>query len=400
MSDLASYAVMGGLLLLVVTALAVVYAKRAVLIRRVGNYARSRPALANALRPAADTLYPEWRSDLDRPRTKYSLEWRIREVRRRKNRFVVVGGIYLDLVISPVDVDSLNDWEFNNLDSPYMGCGGSARYFGYYLYRQHRQKSDLFSRVGSKPPFGEILTQQLAREKWIARSDLRADHEPCAVSVHLLQRDHSFYTTFTNMGSLARLEWQPILAKVLRRTRHGGVLYISGYFRTNLGLDLAQTLRGLSPKLLICIDHGRFRGGVNQFAEAALTEAFARGLIDVYICTMDELHTLMRTTGKIVDGGNDPVRTLEKLAPFLPPITVVRSNTSDLTASAYVLYGGKASHVVGQAGRYPRHDSLGIKNAFNAAFVYALATGSPETRLADVVGAAAKDALNAWAELG
>jgi sugar/nucleoside kinase (ribokinase family) len=178
------------------------------------------------------------------------------------------------------------------------------------------------------------------------------------------------------------------------------VLYISGYFRTNLGLNLARTLLGLSPKLLICVDHGRFRGGVNPNAEAALTDAFARGLIDVYICTMDELRELMRTTGKVVDDRSDPIRALEALAKFLPPITVVRSNTSDPTANAYVLYGGKASHIEGQTGRNPRHDSLGIKNAFNAAFVYALATGSPELGLAQIVEASAKHALDAWAELG
>jgi sugar/nucleoside kinase (ribokinase family) len=375
---------------------------RALLIRRTQDYARTRPYLQKALRQSADVLYPTWRSRAGFSRAGYGTEWRIQELRKlKRRRFVIVGGIYLDIALTPIDVNQLEDQEFNDLDTIRMDCGGSACYVGRYLFVHHRQRSDLFSRLGSGDRISATLLALLRHESWINKLELTSTTDAqSGVSVHLLQRDRAFHTTFTHMGSLASLEWRPILEKLLRKTKAGGVLYISGYFRTNLCLDLSQTLRQLSPKLLICVDHGRFRAGVNQNAEMALVNAFRENLVDVYICTFDEIRELMLSTGLMVDDALSPKDALEIFAHqrALPPITVVRSNAVDRSNAAFVLFDGTATEVEGLAYRRPFEAQVGPKNAFNAAFVYALSHSPREFSLRDTVDYAMKRALDAWAD--
>ena len=394
----------GSVVLAIIASIVVGLAQRyrVPLIRVVQDFARTRPQLRNALRWGADRLYPGWRSDAKLPRTNYGIEWRIRELRKlKRRRFVIVGGIYLDLALTPIDVNRLDDQEFNDLDTVRMECGGSGCYVGRYLYEHYRQRSVLFSRIGSGDRFSVALLKLLNQEHWIREQELTfAPDAQCGVSVHLIQRDRTFYTTFTHMGALNSFEWQPILGKLDRKTRTGGVLYISGYFRTNLCLNLCRTLRELSPKLLVCVDHGRFRAGDNRNAEMALVDAFREQLVDVYICTYDEICELMRTTGLVVDGSLGLKETLELFGRerVLPPITVVRSNTLERKASAFMLFQGRATGVEGIV-RRPGFDArIGPKNVFNAAFVHALVTGPPESDLQETLRHAMSQALGVWAD--
>ncbi|MEV4516910.1 hypothetical protein AB0K00_49145 [Dactylosporangium sp. NPDC049525] len=377
-------------------------------IRWIWELAEPYPRVRRLLRPPADITVPTWRTAAKLPRRKYPLSWRTRYLQRGgRSRFVLVGGLYLDLTLTPIDVTSLDGREFKNLDTVTMTPGGAGRYFGKFLYEDHHRKSDLFSQIGVGDTFSRTLRRLLRRERWIARRHLsKLPNMPCAVSVHLSQRNRSFYTTFTQMGALSSLQWGSVQRKLLHRTRAGGVLYISGYFRTQLGTDLRDTLLKFPPTLLVCIDHGRFVSGDNPTAEAALLDAFNDKLIDVYFCTLDELRELMKAAGLLADerlGPRDLLTTFGR-SRQLPPITVIRSTTQEHGADAFVLLHGE---VIGEKRARAKADVdlvVGASNRFNASFVHSLVTNrnhddlDVEQNLRESVKDALTTALNVWAE--
>jgi hypothetical protein len=205
-------------------------------------------------------------------------------------------------------------------------------------------------------------------------------------------------TTFTYKGALASLDWGPVLERLVKKTRRGGLLHISGYFRTGLHEELSWSLSQLSPNLIVCIDHGKFEPEDNRAAASALLTAFAERAIDIYICTFFELQGLMALVGLEVDkrtAVDDALKFYHERTE-LPRVTVVRCEPSGEEANAYVMIDGDVVPVTSHTGRTRYTNEPGVSNAFNAGFAYNLCEGDPSLTLNKVVVGAVEAGLETW----
>jgi sugar/nucleoside kinase (ribokinase family) len=348
-----------------------------------------------------DQFYPSWRLRVGIGRDQTSLEWRIKKVREsRRKGYFILGGVYLDLMIRPIRVEKLENHEHSDLDQVRYDTGGSACYVGDYLFRNFQQKSYLYSRLGEQSAFCKELRKRLDAEKWIKRAYLSRDEDAqSGISVHLMQADGGFRTTFTHKGALDGLKWRPVLDKLIKKTGRGGVLHISGYFRTGLHQELCHSLAQLSPNLVVCIDHGRFLPENHRNAAEALIDAFSQDLIDVYTCTFPELRRLMAIAGVRT---SDTVDLRDALALYansahLPKVTVVRDSVRTDHVAAHVIFDKELLPPVAvRPGLPPNRDLPGKNNAFNAALLYHLSNGDAEDDIGRLVCDAVEKALRNW----
>jgi hypothetical protein len=362
---------------------------------------RSPTPISSVLRRAIYRIYPDWPTVIGATRSQKPTAARIHDLRtHRKGRFYILGGVYLDISLAPIDSDTLEQNEYSILDRVEPMCGGSAMYVGRFLHSEFHEMSSLYTRLGSGDVLSDTLRKLLRDEQWIRRPR-RFDVEPdkqSGISAHLIGRSEKKYTTFTHTGALGGLEWGPVLTRLARSAGPGGVLHISGYFRTGLHDGLTPALRNLSPHLLVCIDHGRFHAEHNRRPAEALLESFRSQLVDIYICTLPELRTLMRFA-EVEDGDHaNQQDLLDRYArsDVLPKVTVVRCERDEPFANAHVLVDDQVLPVRTQAelghGRY----LPGRNNAFNAALIYHLSKGDPNQNLSDAVTDSVAAALKFW----
>ncbi len=317
-------------------------------------------------------------------------------------RIILIGGVYLDLILYPIDTAHLDHREWGNLEVIKMQLGGSAYYMGKYLYEQYRQESELLTIVGSADdPLSAEAARLLKQESWV-RNDVIMDRTQSGtpVSVHLVQRSEEFTTIFTHRGALDHLSWDDI-ARGSTAVREGepAVLYISAYFRSNLHVGLVEQLRSLSKRQIIVLDHGRVNPETdNPQAAIALKEAFNRGYVDIYICTFVQLWDLDRSPA-IEEPIPAETRTQEFFVDLagrlnLPSVTIIRGEDWPGEGAAYLLMDGEL-HVVSDVGERSEGPigGVGPKNAFNASFLMSLL----ETGLRpDAVVEAIRAGLSAW----
>jgi hypothetical protein len=359
--------------------------------------------IRSVLRRVADRIVPGWRAVVGVGRNKWPLE--SREIRGlNRPRFVIVGPMYLDLYLEPINVHTLDGSEFSDLTEVRKDCGGSACFAGRYLHQSFRKRSYLFSRLGKRDIFSKELEKKVRAEEWVRRSHITtAKDSQCGVSIHLVRRNAS-HTTFTHKGASGDLEWRPIVKKIRRRTnRGGGVIYLSGYMRTRLCNGLSESLRYLSPKFLICMDHGRFRAGSHHNEALALEEAFSSDLIDVYFCTYEGLRQYLAEVGADVlsssttpDPEEDYLKSIASNS-ALPRVTIVRSNPMKDLLTAHVILDGTVTPVEMPVSRRWPSNRPGLKNAFNVGFMHALVTGPPEVPFKTAVMDATLHGLENWA---
>ncbi|WP_370963274.1 hypothetical protein [Amycolatopsis sp. cg9] len=358
-------------------------------------------AAESLLRRSADQLYPSWRSRAGLSRRDTTLEWRLDAVRKAwRPGFFILGGVYLDLMVQPISVKRLDNYEYSTLDQIRYDCGGSACYVGHYLHQNFDHRSYLYSRLGEQTALSDELRGKLSEEKWIRRAHYQNDaHAQSGVSLHLLQADSSYRTTFTHKGALGGFNWEPLLSKMVKKTSRGGVLHISGYFRTGLHRELCHALENLSPNLLVCVDHGRFLPEDHQGAANALLEAFNRRLIDLYICTLPELCRLMATADVEADAQATPEETLQKFAASgkLPRVTIVRGHAAAEATSAHIVLDNELLPAVSVTpGLPPARDVPGRNNAFNAAVMHYLTEGLTGAPIAESISVVVRQALESW----
>ena len=131
--------------------------------------------------------------------------------------------------------------------------------------------------------------------------------------------------------------------------------------------EFGISLRRLSAKLLVCMDHGRFRPDDNHRAAQALKRTFIEGLIDVYLCSVSELRQYIGLFGVVADGATTEAEATEQWAKshVLPRITVVRSDRRSTDATAFVLIEGSFSIVTVKHRAAPSGNHPGPTNAFN-----------------------------------
>ena len=317
-------------------------------------------------------------------------------------RIVLIGGVYLDLILYPIDTVRLDHREWANLEGIKMQLGGSAYYMGKYLYDQYQQESELLTIVGSS---GDPLSAEAARllegESWV-RNDVITDPTPSAtpVSVHLVQRSEEFTTIFTNRGALDHLGWEHIFRSSTAVGRgEPAVLYISAYFRSNLHFGLVQQLREFSKQHVIALDHGRVNPETDYPQSAvALKEAFKRGYVDIYFCTFTHLWAFDKSPA-IEEPIPEELRTHQFIVDLaarlhLPPVTIIRGEDWPGEGTAYLLLDGEL-HVVSDVGDPTGGPigGVGPKNAFNASFLMSLLdTGLTRDNVVDAV----RVGLRAW----
>jgi hypothetical protein len=314
----------------------------------------------------------------------------------------LIGGVYLDIVLYPVDTEQLDHREWANLEGIRMQLGGSAYYLGKYLYDRYGQESELVTIVGdSSDPLSSEAARLLDTEAWI-RNEMIVDRTRSGtpISIHLVQRSETFTTIFTYRGALDHLSWEDIfLASSAVKQDEPALIYISGYFRSNLYRGLVERLRVLSKRHVIALDHGRVNPEAdNPQCAVALREAFKRGYIDVYVCTFRELWALDKSpvAEQPPPGEMRTQQLLMDIAARLnvPPVTVVRGEDWPGEGVAYLLLDG-VPHVVEDTGERTGSPTGGVgpKNAFNAAFLRSLIDPdlSPE-----LIIRAVRTGLGAW----
>jgi hypothetical protein len=357
------------------------------------------PRMRPRLRHGADRVFPGWRTagGLARP----PLDWRLQQIRERKRvAYALVGGVYLDLNLHPVNVGELREGEFSGLDSVRLDVGGSAAWVGHYLYGipEGRQRSFLFSSLGDDA-FSQDLRQRVKYADWVKKFHYgEAKYSQCGLSVNLENPNDLPSTTLTHRGSLGSLGWRQILAPLTKCTKRGGIIYISGYFRTNLCNGLSRALEALPAQTVVCIDHGRFQPEDYRHTGAALTKAFSSALVDVYLCSTTEFRDFASGAG--VEGAQDrPLEEVIKLCEarqILPPFTVIKGKVGT-APTAYIAHHGdvetiELSHEVAHT-----HGRVGKQNAFNAGFLHELGSGQPGSDLYTAVAGAVRCALETWA---
>ena len=350
-------------------------------------------------------IYPTWRSYAHgRDRTQSSLERRVNVLRNRKRLHVVlVGGVYLDVYLKPVYVDMTPN-EYADLGAVRTSPGGSAYFVGRHLGERGR-RSYLFSRMGKGDLFSRQLKRHLEDADWIRGENVStARSGQCAVSVHLLEPSGIPLPTYTHRGALQELTWSRCLQDVQRYLRGGGgVLYVSGFFRTSLDNDLRSSINALPPDTLAVIDHGRFKGEYYQAALRTLLEAFATDVFDIYVCTMTEIMELasgagVRLTPGLADGQAVVREILDGIR--LPRVTIVRGDAKPRRqARAIVAFDGSIFTIKEGPLEWTPTGEPGGKSAFTAGLIEYLFVGN-DRNVDEAIREAVRAGLRAWVRKG
>jgi hypothetical protein len=325
-----------------------------------------------------DRLFPSWRTYAGgTPREPAGTDLRITQLHEsgRRTPVVLLGGVYLDIAIRHIEVEHLGAGEWTTGSPILARAGGSTVHVGRRLYAHFGRRSTLITRVGAGAGSGDSFSQQLERlmraEPWhrSLRPSQAAPDEQCGVSVHLEQRDRSWRTTFTYPGSLRGLTWHRRIRRAIqKRTKTGGVLYISGFFRTNLCQDLRENLSYLSPRVLVCVDHGEFQPEENAEAARSLGEAFRSGHVDVYFCTLAELLALCEALFiPLLYENPSPEAALLRLheAGYAPPVVILRGGSTGGVA-AWVMHHGDVTPIDAVVPAIPGDQHRGRGSTFNA----------------------------------
>jgi len=369
------------------------------------------PDQLRSLSVSASTSSPLPDTDMELRRLRAKLDYLCNLYQSSDCPFVLLGAVYLDIILYPIETTTLKPYEWSNLDSLRCKLGGSALLVGRYLGDLCRQRSYLFGAKGKEgDPFTSEFERLIAgeRSRWMQDELVPCSSEgSCTgVTVHLIQQDRKFTTMFTDRGAVRNLDWALIAEKLRSRLTRGGVLYIGGYAKTALSTNLHDNLQALHENTLICIDHGRLtpaqaRGSTMQ----SLRTVIELGLVDLYFCTYKELLTFYRRRGKDPSNSQEVKHTLEDLASrkALPPITAVRDDLLPGKTKAYVIVGRSVWPLGDGGGDYLGNSAagpvVGPINAFNATMMYELVHTPRFGSLKDCATEAGEKAQECWAKL-
>lgn len=308
--------------------------------------------------------------------------------RRRDAPAVCLGAVYMDLELRPVDIDELSarrQEEWTNVKSS-LRIGGSAWYVYHYLDKL-KCKTRLATKIGdeSEEFFAEHHIEDL--RKALTRSVLKpsqtgkgVNKNHTAMTVHLIQcrGNRPIATTMlTDTGVLESLRWDDDeIWKRVGTLDHGGLLYLSGYFKTALHWDLQQKLKDLGRrKVIVCLDHGRFKPKiVGPKRIDSLRESLK--YVDVYFCTTREMIALFgrELHGRPEDAPEEVLDYLDKQPGLeLPEVILVRDNKRQKEERLMVtaksdqkrVYASIPVHrVQAEPNRF-----VGVGNAFHARFI-------------------------------
>lgn len=388
-------------------------------MRRAAARARSSPGpIKNLIMRAMDRWIPSWRTfiEWETGRTRRGTHKRLIDLKRSRKELpcVLLGSTYLDVTLRPIHITELARAEHGGLEPVEVDCGGSTVWVGRHLYDRYERKSYLLTRIGRGDPFSRLLERRLLKEKWIKKRKLKHSRserrEQCGISIHLTQYERPFHTTFTSAGTLRNLGWGPNLGRVQRLTPLGGVLYVSGYFRTNLLEMLEKSLRQISTRVLVVVDHGQFTPHGNPPAEDALAAAFRGGLVDMYVCTFEELRAFAVVACPDVAQDLDPADFIIQMAlsDSLPMVTVVRGDFPTPSADTYLLRNrdvtpfdlrqdlGNPENQPGERSRFTAGLLQKLLEPSQTAVPNGLTVEEEERLVCDILGQAINEAIKCW----
>ncbi len=223
------------------------------------------------------------------------IQLKLDNIKLSDHPFVLLGAIYLDISIDPVLTKTLGKEEWVNINPTRFSLGGSAIAVGRSLYSNQKQKSYLFSAIGrSRKTITPEIRHLISDEEWIINDNITLFSEgETASTVLLTQKENEYTTMFTHIGVLSQLTWESIKEDLHKIINKGGVLYISGFLKTGLHINIKKELkeiREICNNTIICIDHGRIMPELEKSTSIELLqEAFKLNLIDIYICTFNEI---------------------------------------------------------------------------------------------------------------
>jgi hypothetical protein len=314
--------------------------------------------------------------------------------------FVQVGSVYLDIILRPIVTTVLEKKEWDNLHPIRFDLGGSIVCVGRFLFLDHRQKSYLFSVKGGKgEPLSDVFDALMTKEKWPNNNLISSKPKSRpAVTVHLVQQDKSFSTMFTQNGSLIELGWPNIDEELSKLLINGGVLYIGGYYKTNLHNGFRENLEKYSDKSLVCIDHGSLATElISEQSINALREAFLTNAIDVYICTYSELIGYFEKSSKYsaysLSGNTEKDLKFISKNVDLPIITYVRGSDIPGKIDAYAIVGKSVIPLEKKDCQIFKDSPVAPKNAFNATVLFSLIKGDRFQSIPQLVKNAGLEAL-------
>jgi sugar/nucleoside kinase (ribokinase family) len=314
--------------------------------------------------------------------------------RRRDAQVVCLGSVYLDLELRPVDMARLNtqgEEEWTNVKSR-LRRGGSSWYV-YQCLDELGCETWLATKIGDESheffaerhlrPLREALARSVDKP-----SKREANKNRTALTVHLIEcsdfegKEPIATTMLTDTGALKSLRWDDDeIQQVIGRLDEGGVLYLSGYFKTALHEDLQSNLESLDrANVIICLDHGRFRPGIVELEQIkALRESIK--CADTYFCTTHEMKQLFDTTLaerpwlKEYGSLEQVLKFLDKqLGPKLPEVILVRDNKGQEDEQLTVTIKSDQERVYASIPvrrvRTGPERFVGVPNAFHARFVH------------------------------
>jgi hypothetical protein len=356
------------------------------------------------VRHLANGIFPGWRDYAPSgKRNSNTLQRRVTKLSSVKRLpTIVVGGVYLDIILSPVSLNKDNKIEYGDLDSVEASPGGSAYFVTQHLWKEHTHETHLFSQIGCDDSFSKQLDHLLSNKPWIRMKRLPATQSQCGVAFHMRdQYGKPLPTLLSHRGANSELKWRSLKRPIRRLSwRGGGVLYLSGFFRTSLHVDFASSMRELSPELVIIVDHGRFQPGETPAAERALLEGFKSGTIDIYICTLSEIQDFVQSVNHHILP-NQPVSDIDQIQSlaaldYLPRVTVIRGDLQEDVPTAYLIIDHKIHTVQYKTENWDKPDNLGGDSSFTAGFIHNLFKKNGGANLRDTMTSATKFGLQQW----
>ena len=242
------------------------------------------------------------------------------------------------------------------------------------MFWDYKKRSYLFTPVSQSDDF---LSQEFRRllnhknEEWLIDDGfVNMNESQAPVTTLLVQDDTSFATMFTYPGILTSFSWKHVQPKLTEILKNGGVLYLSGFLKTNLNSQLRDNLSKLHRNTLICLDHGRLNPSLDSPKSVkVLHDIFGDGFVDLYICTFNGLLNFWRVAkGKKYNSSTDYMReTIEEIAATekLPPITIIRSSIGERSIAAYAITGNSVDPIIFKKRGWLMDTPVAPQNSFN-----------------------------------
>lgn len=311
----------------------------------------------------------------------------------------LVGSVYLDIILWPVDVVELDNHEWADIEPLDLSAGGAAYYVGHYLAADFGRKASLFSGFGStKDSLSQSLASIITAEGWMTNdiTALEGDGQS-ATSVHLVRRDRTRTAIFTHRGAVAAFGWDRIQDQFDETLSAGGVLFLSGYFKTRLHTGLRAQLKRIHERAIVVADPGSIDSSSTDASQLeSLREVIRTGLVDIHIASMREFLELygIKVSGNRLSTLRELDQILPGVADRIAPIVYLRGPDLPDDLSLIAIADGKVCGTLTEK-KVVTGVAVGAKNAFSAALIDRLITGNLMIDKHD----SAENAAVGWASL-